>query len=74
MSLSAKQQDEASDRRKRWMMQEPSTPLEAKAAAFCGLTPRKVESAVQGGMVDVTAAMFGTDAALIWRLSHRWLE
>lgn len=54
--------------------EEPSTPLEARAAAFVGLTPRKVEAAIQGGMVDVTAAMFGTDAALVWRLSHRWLE
>lgn len=58
----------------RWKAEEPSTPLEAKAAAWCGLTPRKVEAAIQGGMVDVTAAMFGTDAALIYRLSNRWCD
>lgn len=74
MSLSVKQENEAIERHKRWMMQEPSTPGEARAAALCGLTPRKVESAIQGGMVAVTAAMYHTDEALIWRLSNRWLE
>lgn len=58
----------------RYKAEMPSTELEARAAAFCGLTPRRVESAVQGGMVEPVAAMFGTEAALIWRLSHRWLE
>lgn len=58
----------------RWKAEEPSTPGEARAAAFCGLTARKVESAIKGGMVAVTAAMYHTDEALIYRLRNRWCE
>ena len=58
----------------KWAAEEPSTDLEARAAAYCGLTPRKVESAIQGGMVDVTAVMFHTNAELIYRLRNRWIE
>lgn len=31
----------------RYKSEQPSTELDARAAAFCGLTPRRVESAVQ---------------------------
>lgn len=58
----------------KWAAMEESTDYEALAAAYCGLTPRKVEAAIQGGMIDVTAQMYQTDRTLIYRLRNRWVS
>ena len=53
---------------------------EAQAALMCAnhpqyaLTPRKIESAIQGGMVGTLAEMYHTDPILIYRLARRWVD